>query len=289
MQKSICFIENSEDCNLILKNDELRNVLFAPLNLETFIFCKKNKLKIFDFKKYISNEFHKKALKVSEKFVQCLKFKEKINYSLKTEITFFLRFRLNSILFLIEIVKEAKKNYNINNLVISGLSKNFHKNLHDGNLVTEIIKNLFDQKINIQSLAKSQKKSYPPILNSYVTNINTQSNYKNILLGNAGYNFSRLIKVFTKSEKKIWVPFFENISLIKKLIYFFKKFQPIYFKKDKVEKPLKNYIENINFNYEGLDLSFLINKFYKKLNFYFNDVDQKSLALKKLLMKMNLT
>ena len=109
MQRSICFIENLKDRNLILANNDLKEVLFAPLNLETFIFCKKNKFKIFDFKKYISNDFHKKTLKVADKFVQSLKFKEKINYSLKAEIIFFLRFRLNSILFLTEIIKKAKK------------------------------------------------------------------------------------------------------------------------------------------------------------------------------------
>ena len=50
MQRSICFIENLKDRNLILANNDLKEVLFAPLNLETFIFCKKNKFKIFDFK-----------------------------------------------------------------------------------------------------------------------------------------------------------------------------------------------------------------------------------------------
>ena len=41
MQRSICFIENLKDRNLILANNDLKEVLFAPLNLETFIFCKK--------------------------------------------------------------------------------------------------------------------------------------------------------------------------------------------------------------------------------------------------------
>ena len=85
MQRSICFIENLKDRNLILANNDLKDVLFAPLNLETFIFCKKNKFKIFDFKKYISNDFHKKTLKVTDKFIQGLRFKEKINYSLKAD------------------------------------------------------------------------------------------------------------------------------------------------------------------------------------------------------------
>ena len=57
----------------------------------------------------------------------------------------------------------------------------------------------------------------------------------------------------------------------------------MYFKRDKVKKPLKVYIEKINFINDGTDLSFLLNNFYKKLNFYFNDVEQKSLALKKII------
>ena len=283
MQRSICFIENLKDRNLILANNDLKEVLFAPLNLETFIFCKKNKFKIFDFKKYISNDFHKKTLKVADKFVQSLKFKEKINYSLKAEIIFFLRFRLNSILFLTEIIKKAKKNYNINNIIVSGLRKDFHKNLHDGNLVTEIIQNLFDQEINIQCLVKNNKKDFVPPLYGYFTDINIDTKNKNIFLGNAGYNFNRLIKIFRENKKSVWVPFFDNLSLLKKFIYFFRKFRPMYFKRDKVKKPLKVYIEKINFINDGTDLSFLLNNFYKKLNFYFNDVVQKSLALKKII------
>ena len=93
MERDICFIENSNDINLISKL-HLSNILFVPLNLETFLYCKENNYEIFDFKKNISLEFHNNSLNVSKDFIYNLNFNLKINYSLKSEIKFFLRFRL---------------------------------------------------------------------------------------------------------------------------------------------------------------------------------------------------
>ena len=88
MERDICFIENSNDINLISKL-HLSNILFVPLNLETFLYCKENNYEIFDFKKNISLEFHNNSLNVSKDFIDNLNFNLKINYSLKSEIKFF--------------------------------------------------------------------------------------------------------------------------------------------------------------------------------------------------------
>ena len=109
MKKNICFIENSNDIELVSKKPSLQNTIFIPLNLETFLFCKKKKLETLNFKEYISNQFHKKALLAGKKFVDGLKFNYELNYSLKSEIIFLLRFRLNSVLFIINIIDTLKK------------------------------------------------------------------------------------------------------------------------------------------------------------------------------------
>ena len=41
MKKDICFIENFDDIDLVTKQVDTKNILFIPLNLETYIFCKK--------------------------------------------------------------------------------------------------------------------------------------------------------------------------------------------------------------------------------------------------------
>lgn len=283
MQKDICFVENYKDISLVSRLKNFSEILFIPLNLETFIFCKKNNFKIFDFSRNISSEFHKKTLKSSKEFTDKLRFRFDLNYSLKAEIIFFLRFRLHSILLISEIIKKIKKEANINRIIVSGLKKKYHKNLHDGNLVTEIVESLYQNEIKITRLSNKKHNEVLPIVRQYTPNIRIKSHSKNVLFGNAGYNFKRIINILNKKKVKVWIPFFEKISLYKKIFYFFYGFKPIEFKKTENKIIIKEYIEKINFKYEIFNLSSLLNNFYDKLNFYFNDLEQKSISLKKLI------
>ena len=85
-------IENLEDINLIEKKLISKKLLFVPLNLESFLYCKKKNFEIFNFKENIDNNFHKNTLKLTKEFLEKLKFKRTLHYSLKAEIIFFLRF-----------------------------------------------------------------------------------------------------------------------------------------------------------------------------------------------------
>ena len=75
----------------------------------------------------------------------------------------------------------------------------------------------------------------------------------------------------------------------KKLIYFIRGIKVVDFyqkKEDFIEK--QYFIKKINFLYQNkFDLSFLLNNFYEKLNFYFNDLHQKMISLKIFLNKSN--
>ena len=53
MERDICFIENLEDINLIEKKLISKKLLFVPLNLESFLYCKKKNFEIFNFFKTI--------------------------------------------------------------------------------------------------------------------------------------------------------------------------------------------------------------------------------------------
>ena len=287
MQKDICFIENNRDISLISGLKNCPEVIFIPLNLETFIFCKKNNFEIYDFKKNISSNFHEKTLKNSKEFINKLTFRYKLNYSLKAEITFFLRFRLHSILLIIEIIKKIKKKITINKIIVSGIQKNYHKNLHDGNLVTEIVEDLYKNEIKIVKLSDKIDHDKSPSLREYISDIQVKSDNRNVLLGNAGYNFKRIINIFNKNRVDVWIPFFEKISLLKKFYYYLYGFKPIEFKKTDDKLSTKEYIERIDFYHGTLNLSSLLNKFYGKLNFYFNDLEQKSISLKKLINNNN--
>ena len=73
----VSFVQTKEEINFIL--DKIDNqILFIPLNLETFIHLKKKNLFYINPKKYFDNEKHKQALDFTEKFI--LNLKPKQNY-----------------------------------------------------------------------------------------------------------------------------------------------------------------------------------------------------------------
>ena len=288
MKKNICFIENSKDIELVLKKPSLQNTIFIPLNLETFLFCKKKKYEIFNFKKYISNQFHKKALLAGKKFVDSLRFNYELSYSLRSEIIFLLRFRLNSVLFIIDIINNLKKEYEIDSIIVSGIYKKFHTNLDNENIVSEIIENLYCGEFKIKKLLNIIDKEQKPILYKYQILEKIDPKEKKILLGNVGYNFSRFINIFKKKNVNIYVPFFNKISFIKKIYYNLRGFKPLFLQKKKIfEEKEKVFIKSINYFYNSINLSNLLNNFYYKYNFYFNEIDQHSITLKNFINSNN--
>ena len=73
--------------------------LFLPLNLETYLICKKSRLETVNFDLLLDNKFHKDALVTSLNFSKLIKFNSKLNFSFKYEIISFLRHRLYCVIF----------------------------------------------------------------------------------------------------------------------------------------------------------------------------------------------
>lgn len=136
MFKNFCIIQNKKDYEAIIDNIDLKKSIFVPLNLETYLICIKNNHEIIDFSKFLNNEFHQKALLASASFAKCIKFQKNYNFSFKSEITAFLRYRLHSIIFLIEIISCAKKYYHLKKIIVSGIDE-------EVNYVSKIIYFLF--------------------------------------------------------------------------------------------------------------------------------------------------
>tara|TARA_B110000211_G_C14047063_1_gene539488 strand:+ start:89 stop:1768 length:1680 start_codon:yes stop_codon:yes gene_type:complete len=283
--ENICIVEDKEDFNLIFNKFNKNNCIYVPVDIETFLLCKNNNLNIFDYNKNLSNQFHRTALIETERFKKNLKFKN-VSYSLKSEIIGYLRFRLHSIIFIIEIIEKIFKDYKIKKIIVSGLKKENHF-LHKAKLCSEIITELFP---NLVFLVKKEI-IFNDNQNIYsYKNITTIKNLeKNILMSNGGYNFRKISTELRKSGYTTFLPLFDKISLFKKISYFIKGFKLIYFKKDNnkfVEK--ENFIEKISFVYKfKYDVSSLLNVFNTKLDFYFNDLNQKIKALKKFINENN--
>ena len=86
--------------------DKIDNqILFIPLNLETFIHLKKKNLFYINPKKYFDNEKHKQALDFTEKFILNLNYGNLIYEGLKLEFRSKINL-INSCIFIIEIHKK---------------------------------------------------------------------------------------------------------------------------------------------------------------------------------------
>lgn len=281
----ICIIEDKFDFELIYKNFNSDNNMFVPLNIETFILCKKKNLKIFDFNKFLNNEFHVRAVNETINFTKNIDFLKKIHYSLKSEIIGFLRFRLHSIILIIEIIEVLLEKFTIKNIVVSGFKEKTHS-LQKTKICSEIIQSLYpDLAFPILNKTKEEK-DY--LIHEYFYRRKIKKN-KKICISNGGYNFKRVINYFKKNNYHIYIPNFKKISFFNKIDYFLRNVKVVNFYKNKNTNILKlNFIGKINFIYKKrYDLSLILNNFYSKLNYHFNDLNQKIIILKKFINENN--
>ena len=280
MSKNFCIIQNKKDYEVIINNIDLNRSIFVPLNLETYLICIKNNHEIIDFRKFLDNEFHKKALLVSASFAKCIKFQKNYNFSFKSEIIAFLRYRLHSIIFLIEIISCAKKSYDLKKIIVSGIDK-------EENYVSKIIHFLF--KKDTIKITNRKKKFQNYTIHKYNFLEKIRNSEKKILVSNLGYNFNKIAKFFKKKNYNTYIPIFNKLSILRRFIFFCRRIHIIEFKKDlksKVSK--KKFIKKIKFNYKKeYNISSLINLLFIENSFYFNDLYQKILALKKTISAFN--
>ena len=88
---------------------------------------------------------------------------------------------------------------------------------------------MYCSEFTIQKLTNNNIFEKKPILTKYHSLQKINLKRKNILLSNAGYNFSRIIKIIKKYNVNFWVPFYKRLSFLEKKSFFFKGFQPIEF------------------------------------------------------------
>ena len=280
MFRSICVLQSKKDFEIISQTNNFETSIFLPLNLETYLICKKSRLETINFNLLLDNKFNKDALVTSLNFSKLIKFNSKLNFSFKYEIISFLRHRLYCVIFLIEVLERAKKFYNFKDIMVSGVEGG-------NNIASKIIENIFKkQTIKISSNPKNKTKNK---IYNYILKKKFKTKEKNILLSNLGYNFDRISKNFLKRKYNIYVPYFENISFFRKLLFLKRKINILNFiKNKKLQVKKKSFIKKINFRYKNkFNISKLMNLFFSDYEFYFNDLYQKILSLKKTISQNN--
>ena len=253
---------------------------WLPLNLETLLYFDQNNLDYVKIGRYINNSFHKKGILASLKITSIIDkypFQEK---SLQHRYKGIIRKFFNSAYFLIEALKCIKKNFLVNEIVLSGWNNYNDLSIKNNYIVSSIFKNLFFNRENLNLLSKIKENKNQKLYSFRFLYKN--SNNKKILLSDLNYNFIRIIfSNFLKGNKIYLIDFDENKSLKKNLLKLmgvnFIKFEK---KIEKKQKKIK--FQKLNFTYDGKDFSKLLSLRANQIQNSLINLNSKNQAISKL-------
>ena len=93
--------------------------------------------------------------------------------------------------------------------------------------MTEIVENLYKDEILIEKLSEPDEEKVVFHLEGYKPKIKNLNLKNGVMLNNVGYNFKKIISILNAKKTKVWVPFFNNVNIIKKIFYKLRGFNPM--------------------------------------------------------------
>ena len=196
------------------------DVIMIPLNLETLIYYKSKNIKHYNLLNLLDNKFHVNSLNEFEKVNSNIKkfFNKKENF-LKIRYTGIIRKYCYSVYFIISIINNLKKKYNIQKIIVSGWDKYSFDEIKNNFFVSKIISKVYKKELKI---CYCSKKNFQFQYNKKSLVIPSSINYDYIFIDNLGYNFKKLIfaNFFRLKNRKYFLTFDDGkIGLLKKYIY----------------------------------------------------------------------
>ena len=236
MLNSICFAQNVDEIQFILKNTK-KKLSVVPLDLGVQLYCIHNKIEFIDPIILIKNSFHLNTINESYLFLNNLNYHDVLHESHKKELKAFLRFRFHLIAFLMEIINQLKLLKKIDEIIISGWDRYYDTYSSKNYFISYIILNLVDD-IKITTIKKiSHEDNSDNSIYDYHIKKRLNNNKDYIFLTNLGYNFFRIVLTLFKNNKKILTPL-NKISFFKRIIYNLMGVEFIEFKKKKIIKKI---------------------------------------------------
>jgi len=204
----------------------------------------------------------------------------------------FIRFEVNSTIFLYELLNNLKRKNNIDKIIISGWfgKKRSDQSDYCNNYnIARILENL-NLNIPIEKIENNLVKFNENIF-EYFYDKKIPINKKYILLSNLGYNFYRIILWAFKKRFKVFVLIFDSLKLnfLKKVIFKFLGVTFIFVKKKKVEKYNDLKFEKYNFKHKEINLGAIINYRNEELNCMFQSIINQCSFVKSLLSRANVS
>ncbi len=282
MLKNFLIAQNKTELTYLI-NKNLKNFKVIPLSLETLIFCKLNKIDHIDLEKVLDNSIHREILVTTEKIIKNSSFSYSKYKSLNIELIHWFRFRIYSYLFVYFILKKLKRLSKIKSICVTGwdnLESLYSKNNY---FVSSFLKSLFK---NVIFLNKNRYKPKREKCLSYYIDKRDQvitSNSKNVILNNLNYNFKRLAFWFFRNGYKTLVFSFTKYNYLKKFLiklFNIKVIQIISHEKKVIKKIT---FPKLFFNKRRIDNLIIQDK--NKLNILFNNIENKTLAIKEFVQK----
>lgn len=284
---NIILSEDLDELNYILKNIKNLNSNFyvVPFNLDTLIFCNQKKINYFNPINFLKNTFHEKALLSSVELLKSLNYGSIETESQRKDYKNYIRKKYNQFFFSYYLINEIIKKNEVKNIYVSGW-KNFTNDINEFNnnyYLTTIVNEYFKDKINIKSIESSAKDDILKECISYSLTPFINSKKKKILITSRGYNLYRIMIVSLFLRYSVYVISENHDNFIFKNILRFIGLNFLTFKKEKKDKLLDFNIKDINFAFDSIDFSKLLNISKKYFGLKLTDTYYKSQSIKKLL------
>jgi len=259
---NLCLAQDIKELNFILGNKNLaKEISVIPLNLETQLYCIKNKINYINLIQYIDANFHNSILMASKQLVDELNYGEIKSLSQKKVYRNYIRKRFFSAVFLKKILKEISEKYKIYAIYVSGWNLDFKGNIVKEYFISDLVLTLF-KKNKVIALSKNQdiEKKKNIEVNKYQIEDIDKKYKKSILFTSVGYNFSRLFFYSIISGYKVFIPDLQSINWYKKFFGSLLGIKFLKFKKEKQDKIVDLKIKDIDFKFEEEDYSNYLNK-----------------------------
>jgi hypothetical protein len=220
MSKIISPIQTIEELKFVKKNSVGSDLI--PLNLATFLYCKKHNISYIDPITYSSNDLHIEIIRKTDSILGEIKIpNHKIAFV--KEFIAVCRFYLHQIFFIEFILKKAiEKNPEVDFLV-SGFKGGWKSLYSDKNyVITDIAIGLFPEKTN--QIFFEENDSDVRLSNNFKI---TKRHDVDLLIPSLGYNFNKLSFAANMLGLRVGVLYFENASLKQKISYMAHRIKPV--------------------------------------------------------------
>ena len=270
MSKIISPVQTVEELIFIKKN--ITQTCIFPLDLSTYLYCKKNKIRFIDPLIYSNNQFHTDILKATDSILQDINVLDN-STAFEKEFIAVCRFYLHQLFFIKFLLQKIIEENSKVEFKVSGFDKKSNFLYSEKNYsISEIVVGIFPERTS--SILMEENKTINNIAKIYVLKKTIKVD---ILIPSLGYNFKRLSQVANMLGLKVGAFQFSQTSFSQKTVYMLRKVKPLEVNTSLVSLKVPDYISWLD-NLGGIESDLLRKRILEALPFL-NEEFGKCLAI----------